>query len=269
MESDSLWIYCKTGFSVNHLFQLFMWLPKGIPFCQVEIKGISWFNAESNRHYANVEMKGMKMEINLVMNVSEWESALPEWDRCTCKPTLYWSSALVEAAASFISPILRSVLAHSLSHSLYLICWLRYSYKHRLREELQWASSVCMRKQILQPSSSSWVHLLGQQYSLFWAEAVDFQLASWTREVLGTVKGTGSLAGSPDWCTFGPRGMGCTTSTVVFDGLRTVLERNCSGSICKGAAESIGPSEAERALSRRESRVLPTPRVLKVCVHTQ
>lgn len=59
--------------------------------------------------------------------------------------------------------------------------------------------------------------------------------------------------------------MGCTTSTVVFDGLRTVLERNCSGYICKGAAEPIGPSEAERALSRRESRVLPTPRVLKVC----
>ncbi len=61
--------------------------------------------------------------------------------------------------------------------------------------------------------------------------------------------------------------MGCTTSTVVFDGLRTVLERNCSGYICKGAAEPIGPSEAERALSRRESRALPTPRVLKVCVY--
>lgn len=58
--------------------------------------------------------------------------------------------------------------------------------------------------------------------------------------------------------------MGCTTSTVVFDGLRTVLERNCSGYICKGAAEPVGPSEVERALSRRESRVLPTPRVLKV-----
>ncbi|XP_039673850.1 dedicator of cytokinesis protein 9-like isoform X4 [Perca fluviatilis] len=58
--------------------------------------------------------------------------------------------------------------------------------------------------------------------------------------------------------------MGCTTSTVVVEGLRTVLERNCSGYICKGAAEPIGPSEAERALSRRESRVFPTPRVLKV-----
>nr|XP_040057669.1 dedicator of cytokinesis protein 9 isoform X12 [Gasterosteus aculeatus aculeatus] len=58
--------------------------------------------------------------------------------------------------------------------------------------------------------------------------------------------------------------MGCTTSTVVIDGLRTVLERNCSGYICKGAAEPIGPSEAERALSRRESRALPTPRILKV-----
>ncbi|XP_053734078.1 dedicator of cytokinesis protein 9-like isoform X3 [Synchiropus splendidus] len=58
--------------------------------------------------------------------------------------------------------------------------------------------------------------------------------------------------------------MGCTTSTVVIDGLRTVLERNCSGYICKGAAEPVGPSEVERALSRRESRVVPTPRVLKV-----
>uniref|UniRef100_A0A3B3TSH5 Dedicator of cytokinesis 9 n=1 Tax=Poecilia latipinna TaxID=48699 RepID=A0A3B3TSH5_9TELE len=51
--------------------------------------------------------------------------------------------------------------------------------------------------------------------------------------------------------------MGCTTSAVVFDGLRTVLERNCSGYICKEAAEPAGPSEAERALSRRESRVKP------------
>ncbi|KAJ4933102.1 hypothetical protein JOQ06_029938 [Pogonophryne albipinna] len=56
--------------------------------------------------------------------------------------------------------------------------------------------------------------------------------------------------------------MGCTTSAVVFDGLRTVLERNCSDYICKGG-EPIGPSEAERALSRRESRAFPTPRVLK------
>lgn len=61
-------------------------------------------------------------------------------------------------------------------------------------------------------------------------------------------------------------GMGCTTSAVVIDGLRTVLERNCSGYICKGAAEPVGPSQAERALSRRESRALPTPRLLKVCV---
>ncbi|XP_020568676.1 dedicator of cytokinesis protein 9 isoform X9 [Oryzias latipes] len=58
--------------------------------------------------------------------------------------------------------------------------------------------------------------------------------------------------------------MGCTTSTVVFDGLRSVLERNCSGYICKEAAESAGPSEAERALSRRESRALPAQRILKV-----
>ncbi|XP_015225959.1 PREDICTED: dedicator of cytokinesis protein 9 isoform X4 [Cyprinodon variegatus] len=58
--------------------------------------------------------------------------------------------------------------------------------------------------------------------------------------------------------------MGCTTSAVVFDGLRTVLERNCSGYICKEAAEPPGPSEAERALSRRESHIIPTPRILKV-----
>ncbi|MED6278751.1 hypothetical protein CHARACLAT_027144 [Characodon lateralis] len=57
--------------------------------------------------------------------------------------------------------------------------------------------------------------------------------------------------------------MGCTTSAVVFDGLRTVLERNCSGYICKEAAEPAGPSDAERALSRRESRIIPTPRILK------
>lgn len=82
------------------------------------------------------------------------------------------------------------------------------------------------------------------------------------------MKASGSAEGSPDGCVFGPGGMGCTTSTVVFDGLRTALERNCSGYICKGPAEPVGPSEAERALSRRESRVFPTPRVLKVCVHT-
>ncbi|TNN36264.1 hypothetical protein EYF80_053569 [Liparis tanakae] len=62
--------------------------------------------------------------------------------------------------------------------------------------------------------------------------------------------------------------MGCTTSTAVMDGLRTVVERNCSGYICKGAAEPIGPSEAERALSRRESRAMPTPRVLKMQLNT-
>ncbi|XP_019910368.2 dedicator of cytokinesis protein 9 isoform X3 [Esox lucius] len=60
--------------------------------------------------------------------------------------------------------------------------------------------------------------------------------------------------------------MGCTTSVVVFDGLRTVLERNC-GYICKaGAAEPIGQTEAEQAAcSRRESRVpWPTQRLMKV-----
>ncbi|KAM8856093.1 dedicator of cytokinesis protein 9 isoform 4-T4 [Spinachia spinachia] len=86
----------------------------------------------------------------------------------------------------------------------------------------------------------------------------------WPGEEQGTIWESGSAAASPNGCLFGPGGMGCTTSTVVIDGLRTVLERNCSGYICKGAAEPIGPSEAERALSRRESRALPTPRILKV-----
>uniref|UniRef100_A0AAV2JWZ0 Uncharacterized protein n=1 Tax=Knipowitschia caucasica TaxID=637954 RepID=A0AAV2JWZ0_KNICA len=57
--------------------------------------------------------------------------------------------------------------------------------------------------------------------------------------------------------------MGCTASTVVVDGFRTVLERNCSVYMCKEAAEPGAQSQAERALSRRESRVLPAPRVLK------
>lgn len=83
--------------------------------------------------------------------------------------------------------------------------------------------------------------------------------------------GSGKLGHRPalvrDAC-FGPGVMGCTTSVVVFDGLRTVLQRNC-GYICKsGAAEPVGQNEAEQAAcSRRESRVpWPTPRVLKVCV---
>lgn len=89
---------------------------------------------------------------------------------------------------------------------------------------------------------------------------------SWTGPEWGRIEQTGSPANSPDWCRLGRGDMGCTTSTVVFDGLRSVLERNCSGYICKEAAESAGPSEAERALSRRESRALPAQRILKVCL---
>ena len=44
--------------------------------------------------------------------------------------------------------------------------------------------------------------------------------------------------------------MGCSTSVVVLDGLRTVLERNCSY-VCKSEAEPAGTSEQEPARSRR------------------
>ena len=62
--------------------------------------------------------------------------------------------------------------------------------------------------------------------------------------------------------------MGCSPSTAVVDGLRGVLVRNCSGYGCKNAAgePSAAQTEAERALSRRESRAWPTPRAPKVCV---
>ena len=52
---------------------------------------------------------------------------------------------------------------------------------------------------------------------------------------------------------------------VVLDGLRTVLERNCSY-VCKSEAEPAGDSEQEPAHSRRESRWWPLPSILKVCV---
>ncbi|XP_066562839.1 dedicator of cytokinesis protein 9 isoform X1 [Amia ocellicauda] len=50
--------------------------------------------------------------------------------------------------------------------------------------------------------------------------------------------------------------MGCTTSVILFEGLRTVIERNC-GYICKNAAEQNGPEQAEESVSRRESRIWP------------
>lgn len=40
-----------TRLGLTHLFQLFIWQPKGISFCEVETKGINW--PESNLHYAN------------------------------------------------------------------------------------------------------------------------------------------------------------------------------------------------------------------------
>ncbi|XP_030641604.1 dedicator of cytokinesis protein 9 [Chanos chanos] len=58
--------------------------------------------------------------------------------------------------------------------------------------------------------------------------------------------------------------MGCTTSVVLFEGLRSVLERNC-GYICKSAAEASGPAEPEQPChSRRVSRAWPTRTLVKV-----
>ncbi|KAJ8252910.1 hypothetical protein GJAV_G00206910 [Gymnothorax javanicus] len=57
----------------------------------------------------------------------------------------------------------------------------------------------------------------------------------------------------PDWA-----GMGCTTSVVLFEGLRTVIQRNCSY-ICKSAAEPGALGEgAGRTPSISESLTWPT-----------
>ncbi|XP_052378973.1 dedicator of cytokinesis protein 9-like isoform X10 [Oncorhynchus keta] len=60
--------------------------------------------------------------------------------------------------------------------------------------------------------------------------------------------------------------MGCTTSVVVFDGLRTVLERNCGYTCQSGAAQPVWQTEDDQgACSRGESWVpWPEPRILKV-----
>uniref|UniRef100_A0A674DRY7 Dedicator of cytokinesis 9 n=1 Tax=Salmo trutta TaxID=8032 RepID=A0A674DRY7_SALTR len=52
--------------------------------------------------------------------------------------------------------------------------------------------------------------------------------------------------------------MGCTTSVVVFDGLRTVLERNCGYTCQSGAAQPVWQTEDDQgACSRGESWVKP------------
>ncbi|XP_028846234.1 dedicator of cytokinesis protein 9 isoform X2 [Denticeps clupeoides] len=60
--------------------------------------------------------------------------------------------------------------------------------------------------------------------------------------------------------------MGCTTSVVLFEGLRAVLGRNC-GNVCKNPATEHGQStqaEPETSASHRESRLWPTCRAAKV-----
>lgn len=181
------------------------------------------------------------------------------------KLSIGWSCSRAHTA-SFIPPIPRSLLClpHSLTHCISPADW-------GISTSTDWdsldssARGLCVKSPAI-PLPGSFSHGLWCSLCGWEVADVDVRVISWTRGEQETVKETGSLAGSPDWCLFGPGGMGCTTSAVVFDGLRTVLERNCSGYICKEAAEPTGPSEAERALSRRESRVLPTPRILKVCV---
>ncbi|XP_029112772.1 dedicator of cytokinesis protein 9-like isoform X5 [Scleropages formosus] len=62
--------------------------------------------------------------------------------------------------------------------------------------------------------------------------------------------------------------MGCTTSVVVFDGLRTVIERNC-GYICKTVAEQSIPPEGglppgrTESLARRASAASAKPKVIE------
>ncbi|XP_036815275.1 dedicator of cytokinesis protein 9 isoform X12 [Oncorhynchus mykiss] len=60
--------------------------------------------------------------------------------------------------------------------------------------------------------------------------------------------------------------MGCTTSVVVFDRLRAVLERNCGYTCQSGAAQPVWQTEDDQgAWSRGESWVpWPEPRILKV-----
>lgn len=171
------------------------------------------------------------------------------------------SEALVEAAARRLTQHPSSPLHPSLSAlpiSLSVVCWLRYSCKHR---PLGFTVRKDSRPQC-RFGASLWMITLHPWSCRFAAPTEIMERTG----VWGIIRQTtGSPANSPDWCRLGRGAMGCTTSAVVFDGLRSVLERNCSGYICKEAAESAGPSEAERALSRRESRALPAQRILKVC----
>ncbi|KAJ8389776.1 hypothetical protein AAFF_G00114820 [Aldrovandia affinis] len=46
--------------------------------------------------------------------------------------------------------------------------------------------------------------------------------------------------------------MGCTTSVVLFEGLRTVIQRNC-GYVCKSSAELAAAAAEERAPNMTQS----------------
>lgn len=197
---------------------------------------------------------------------SDWISETDARTSLCCTEAQHWLKLQQSSHSILHPPIPRSLLClpHSLTHCISPADW-------GISTSTDWdsldssARGLCVKSPAI-PLPGSFSHGLWCSLCGWEVADVDVRVISWTRGEQETVKETGSLAGSPDWCLFGPGGMGCTTSAVVFDGLRTVLERNCSGYICKEAAEPTGPSEAERALSRRESRVLPTPRILKVCV---
>ncbi|KAI4883850.1 hypothetical protein NFI96_017538 [Prochilodus magdalenae] len=58
--------------------------------------------------------------------------------------------------------------------------------------------------------------------------------------------------------------MGCTTSVILFEGLRSVLQRNCGYCKSVSAAEPLGPAETDPACSsRRESRAWSLRTALK------
>ncbi|KAF5892207.1 putative dedicator of cytokinesis protein 9, partial [Clarias magur] len=56
-------------------------------------------------------------------------------------------------------------------------------------------------------------------------------------------------------CTVTARAMGCTTSVILSEGLRSAFERNCGNWKSTSATEQHGPAEMEAACSTfRESR---------------
>lgn len=71
---------------------------------------------------------------------------------------------------------------------------------------------------------------------------------------LSTEPPTGSPGGcSSEQCGLAPERMGCSTSMILLQGLRAVLEGNCSY-VCQSDAEPSGPEEADWTPSRKESQ---------------